>query len=62
MDALDRSREIINGGKESFVTASELGQGSYSEKLLRAVDAGLQFNYRERPQTIDEWSEMFGFL
>ena len=58
-DALDRSREIIIGKEESFVTASELGKGNYSENCLKAIDAGLLFNYRERPQTIEEWSKMF---
>jgi O-acetyl-ADP-ribose deacetylase (regulator of RNase III) len=60
-DALDRSREIINGDKESFVTANELGKGNYSDDFLNAIDAGLLFNYRERPQTTEEWSKMFHF-
>ena len=59
MDAVDRSRLILKGGKDTFVSALEIGKGRYSERFLRAIDHALQFREEDRPQSISEWKQEF---
>lgn len=59
LDAVDRSKAILNTERDTFVGAEEVGVGKYSERFLKAVDRGLKFKQKERPQTIEEWKGMF---
>ena len=36
-----------------------IARDQYSRDFLRAIDRGLAFDHRERPQSIDEWRGMF---
>jgi serine/threonine protein kinase len=58
-DAVDRSRVILQGGRDTFVPALEIGRGLYSERFLRAIDHALQFREKDRPQTISAWKQEF---
>ncbi len=59
MDAVDRSRAILKGDKDNFVSAIEIGKGRYSERFLLAIDHALQFKEEDRPQTISAWKSEF---
>lgn len=58
-DAVDRSAAIIHTNRDTYVTAVEAGKDSYSLALLEAVDDALQFNHKDRPQSITEWKLEF---
>jgi FOG: TPR repeat, SEL1 subfamily len=58
-DAVDRSVAISHTGKDSYVSAVEIGQNKYSLQLLQAVDQALQFRYSDRPRSMDAWSRAF---
>ena len=58
-DAVDRSRVILKGGRDTFVPALEIGRGMYSERFLLAIDHALQFREEDRPQTISQWKQEF---
>ena len=60
MDAIDRSEAILKAEKDAFISAQTLGAGKYSTQFLRAIDAGLQFSEKKRPQTVDEWRQQLG--
>ena len=60
IDAIDRSKSIVEGSKEHFVTVSELGRKRYSKRFLKAVDHALAFKPQDRPQTLDAWLSEFG--
>lgn len=60
MDAVDRSKAILDGRQELFVAAAELGKGKYSERFLRAIDHALMFRKQDRPQTVAAWKREFG--
>ena len=60
MDAVDRSQVILKGGRDTFVSAVEVGKGRYSERFLLAIDHALQFKEKDRPQTISAWKSEFG--
>ncbi len=55
MDALERSNSLLRGGKDTLVSASEIGRDRYPQALLAAIDHGLAFREEDRPQTIAEW-------
>lgn len=57
-NAMSRADSILSGHKDPLLSASYLGEGTHSEKLLAAVDAGLAFKASERPQSLDEWLRM----
>ena len=60
MDAIDRSEAILKAEKDAFVSAEVLGAGKYSAQFLRAIDNGLQFSEKKRPQTVEEWRQQLG--
>lgn len=62
VDAVDRSKSILEGDNDYFVSASEVGKGKYSERFLRAIDHALAFRNQDRPQTILDWKAEFGIL
>ena len=55
MDAIARSKGILGSTRELLVPARNIGQGRYSETLLKAIDHALEFAERDRPQSIAEW-------
>ncbi|MGE0485609.1 MAG: protein kinase [Gammaproteobacteria bacterium] len=61
MAAIDRSEAILKAERDVFVSATELGSGSYSREFLAAVDRALEFNEKKRPQSVAEWREAFHF-
>ena len=60
MDAIDRSEAILKAEKDAFVSAEVIGQGRYSAQFLAAIDNGLHFSEKKRPQTVDEWRAQLG--
>src|SRR5258708_7850085 len=55
MDAIARSKGVLGSTKEMLLPAAVVGNGRYSERLLKAVDHALGFAEHERPQSIAEW-------
>jgi serine/threonine protein kinase len=53
-DAIDRSKSILETSRDTLVPAIEIGQGRYSERLLKAIDHALAFKTGDRPQSIEE--------
>ena len=61
MDALDRSRTMLELSRDTFVYTKEICTEKYSAPFLNAVDHALQFRLKDRPQSISEWRHEFGF-
>ena len=59
MDALDRSKGIIQAQKDVLVSAAELGKDRYSPGFLAAVDHAVRFRIQDRPQSIGQWRSEF---
>ena len=59
MDAVDRSKSILQTLKDTIVTASEISKGQYSGRFLAAIDHAMKFKPDERPQTVSEWKREF---
>jgi serine/threonine protein kinase len=59
LDAVDRSKAILNTNRDTFVLVQELAKGRYSERFLKAVDHGLNFKREDRPLTIGDWRREF---
>jgi serine/threonine protein kinase/TPR repeat protein len=55
IDAIARSKGILGSTKEMLLPAAVVGNGRYSERLLKAVDHALEFAENDRPQSIREW-------
>ena len=55
LDAIARSKGILGSADDVLVPASVIGRGRYSERLLAAIDHGLAFAEKDRPQSIAEW-------
>ena len=60
MNAIDRSEAILSAERDTFETASELGRGRYSARFLNALDHALNFNEKQRPQSIAAWRGELG--
>ena len=58
-DAIDRSTSISIRTIDSYVSAVEIGEGKYSESLLKAIDHAMKFKVDDRPQSITEWLSEF---
>ena len=59
MDAVDRSKSILQNSTDSIVTALEIAKGQYSERFLAAIDHAMKFKSEERPQTVSAWKREF---
>ena len=55
IDAINRSTSISMAGRDTYVSAVEIGEDRYSRELLLAVDHAMQFRRQDRPQTVSEW-------
>ena len=58
-DALTRGMCLLNGDPDPLVPATACAPGRFSARLLGAVDRGLAFKACDRPQTVEEWRELF---
>jgi len=58
-DALDRSDARVHEQPDPLIPAVEVGSGGYSERFLRAIDAGLALRPEDRPRTVGEWRQGF---
>jgi len=59
-DALKRSGDIRLKKIDPLKPASEKGRGRFSAEFLNAIDAALQLEVDDRPQTIEAWLDIFG--
>jgi hypothetical protein len=55
LDAITRSKGILGSTREVLVPARAVGSGRYSNQLLAAIDHALEFNEKDRPQSVSEW-------
>ncbi len=55
LSAVDRSKVILDIGRDPLVAARDAAGGAYSASLLMAIDHGLAFREGDRPQTIALW-------
>ena len=55
LDAIARVRDRLGSAGDALVPATVIGKGRYSEMLLAAIDAALEFAEKDRPQTIVAW-------
>jgi hypothetical protein len=55
MDAIARSKGILGSTREILVSATAVGAGRYSERLLKAIDHALAFAEKDRPASIALW-------
>ena len=58
-DAINRSSALSLAARDTYVHAVEIGAGRYSDSLLEAIDAAMQFKHQDRPQTISEWQTTY---
>ncbi|WP_428669216.1 protein kinase domain-containing protein [Reyranella sp.] len=47
-------------GRDPYRPLAETQAGTFDQTFLAAIDRGLVFAPEERPQSIDEWSKLFG--
>jgi len=59
MDAVDRSKSILQTSKDTIVTATEISKDKYSARFLAAIDHAMRFKPEERPQTVADWKKEF---
>lgn len=55
IDSTRRGAAMINGGQDPLIPAIKLGQSSYSDAFLSAIDWALRFRIADRPQTLADW-------
>lgn len=61
LDAVDRSKSILDGSEDTFRSAMKVGVGHYTEQFLYAIDHAINFKPADRPQNISEWRCEFDF-
>jgi serine/threonine protein kinase len=61
MDALERSRTMLELQRDIFIYTNEICSGKFSGSFLNAIDHALQFRLKDRPRSISEWRHEFGF-
>ncbi|HIF52070.1 MAG TPA: serine/threonine protein kinase [Thiotrichaceae bacterium] len=59
IDAIERSKSILEISQDTYVTATEICEGRYSKQFLNAIDHAMQFKYTDRPQSITDWRKEF---
>jgi hypothetical protein len=58
VDSMKRAISIMSDEGDPLEPVSIKMKGQYSDHFLRAIDAGLNSNINERPQSTHEWHEM----
>ncbi len=56
-DAITRGESLTRDDRDNLIPCHELADKRYSDRFLAAIDHGLAFLTRDRPQTIGEWKE-----
>src|SRR5438874_7837990 len=51
-EAIDRARALQGEGRDNYVAAKERADGRYADRILRAIDLGLTFNWQDRPPNL----------
>ncbi len=59
LDAVDRSKSLLERSEDSFVSLEQITPGLCSERFLKAIDHGLMFRQQDRPQSIQDWKRDF---
>jgi serine/threonine protein kinase/flagellin-specific chaperone FliS len=59
MDAVDRSKSILQTSTDTIVTSTEIAKDNYSARFLAAIDHAMRFKPEERPQSVKEWKNEF---
>ncbi|MGH8542705.1 MAG: serine/threonine protein kinase, partial [Gammaproteobacteria bacterium] len=55
VDAIERSRMVVQGGTDPLMSVLPVGQGNYSDAFLNAIDHALGFLPTQRPLTVAAW-------
>jgi len=55
IDAIERSKGMLGSTRDVLAPAKIVGKGRYSDQFLSAIDHALEFNEKDRPQTVMEW-------
>jgi len=58
-DAITRGESLTGEDVDSLISCRELADKRYSDPFITAIEHGLEFLTRDRPQTIDEWKREF---
>ncbi len=58
-DAITRGESLTGNGEDNLISCRELADKRYSDHFIAAIEHGLKFLTRDRPQTIEEWKEEF---
>ncbi len=58
-DAVTRGESLTGTDKDNLVSCRELADARYSDQFISAIEHGLAFLTRDRPQTIAEWRHAF---
>jgi len=59
MDAVDRSKSILQTSNDTIVTSTEIAKDKYSARFLAAIDHAMKFKPEDRPQTVADWKREF---
>ena len=59
VDAIERSRGLLQDQQDPLIPAVEIGAERYSEELLAAIDHGLSFKPQDRPRNVTPWQSEF---
>lgn len=55
LDAVSRSKGVLGSTQDGMVSASIIGAGRYSGRVLAAIDHALAFSETDRPQSVGQW-------
>ena len=59
VDAISRANSLISQNSDMFSPIAELQPDGYSSQFLRALDKGLAFQPKDRPQSVVQWLRLF---
>ena len=57
--AINRGDSILQTNRDTYVPIELIAKNQYSKKFLKAIDKGLAFKQKDRPQSVAEWWLMF---
>lgn len=57
-DAISRGEALTGNEKDTYIPCRDLADQRYSDQFVAAIDQGLKFLTRERPQTVGAWREL----
>ncbi len=56
-DAVTRGESLTGNNQDNLINCRELSDKRYSDQFINAIDHGLAFLTRDRPQNVREWKE-----